>query len=222
MFDDPTSHFPMKGSRMHLKLFSTCLMAATVVVTSLACNTSTAPDPETRAATDLRLLSVPSNTPSLAKTTVKFYAVKGKAGGADLWYHAAAGRTDSLKFLEFRVGAASLDTRPDGSAIAAGDSVLITITVTDPTHFLLDFQPSGLRFTTSDQPTLKLSFAACGADLNYDGKVDAADQAIMDALSFWRQEAPFQPWFKLGSIVRQDVREVDAQLLGFTGYALMY
>jgi hypothetical protein len=153
---------------------------------------------------------------------VSFYAVKGKTASAQIWYHAAAGAADSLKFLDFQVGSASLDTRPDGSAIAAGDSVLITITVTDPTHFLLDFQPSGLKFSATDQPTLKVSFAACGADLNYDGKVDAADQAIMDALSFWRQEAPFQPWFKLGSTVNQTVREVDAQLGGFTGYAIEF
>jgi hypothetical protein len=222
MFDDPTSHFPMKGSRMHFQLLSARRTAAAAFILFAGCRDSTAPDPVTRAATDLRLLTVPSSAPSLAETEVSFYAVNGKTGGADIWYHAAPGRTDSLKFLEFRVGTASLDKRPDGSTIAIGDSVLITLTVTDPTHFRLDFQPSGLTFSASDQPTLKLSFAACGADLNYDGKVDAADQAIMDALSFWRQEAPFQPWFKLGSIVKQDVREVDAQLLGFTGYALMY
>lgn len=208
---------------MQYQLHSARLLMAAALVVAAACNDSTAPaDSTSRPPTDLRLLSVPAGAPPLVTTQVSFYAVKGKTAGADIWYHAASGRTDSLKFLEFRMGAGSLDKRPDGSAIASGDSVLITLTVADPTHFLLDFQPSGLMFSATDQPTLKVSFAACGADLNYDGKVDAADQAIMDALSFWRQEAPFQPWFKVGSTVNQTVREVDAQLSGFTGYAIEF
>jgi hypothetical protein len=213
----------MKGFRMQYQLHSARLLTVAALVVSTACNDSTAPaDSASRAPTDLRLLSAPPGTPPLVTTQVSFYAVKGKTAGADIWYHAASGRTDSLKFLEFRVGVGSLDKRPDGSVIAPGDSVLITVTVADPTHFLLDFQPSGLTFSATDQPTLKVSFAACGADLNYDGKVDAADQAILDALSFWRQEAPFQPWLKVGSTVNQTVREVNAQLGGFTGYAIEF
>jgi hypothetical protein len=197
-------------------------MAATFAA-ALSCSDSTAPGgTDTRDATDLRLLSVPYGQPSLATTQVSFYAVKGRASGADIWYHAATGHTDSLKFLELRLGANSLDKRPDGSAIAAGDSLLVTVTVTDQTHFLFAFQPSGLTFSAADQPTLIVSFAACGPDLNYDGRVDASDQAIMDALSVWGQEAPFQPWFKVASLVKQDVREVHAQLSRFTGYALEF
>jgi hypothetical protein len=100
--------------------------------------------------------------------------------------------------------------------------VLITLTVTDQTHFIVDFQPSGLKFSASDEPTLKISFAACGEDLNYDGVADARDQAIMDGLSFWRQESPFQQWHKISSTLVASVKEVNAQLGGFTGYALMW
>jgi len=199
------------------------LLLAAVAVPLLSCTDSTSPDTsDTRDPSDLRLLSVPYGTPSLAKTQVSFYAVQGKAGGVDIWYHARPGRTDSTTFLQFRVGPASLATRPDGTAIAAGDSVLITVTVTDQSHFLVDFQPSGLRFSSSDQPTLKISFAACGDDLNYDGVVDAKDQAIMDSLSFWRQETPFQPWTKVSSSVAQSTKDVNAQLGGFTGYAIEF
>ncbi|HEX5970384.1 MAG TPA: hypothetical protein VFY85_00545 [Gemmatimonadaceae bacterium] len=203
------------------RLASLCL--AVVAVSVLSCTDSTSPNPsDTRDPTDLRLLTAPYGTPSLAKTQVSFYAVQGKAGGVDIWYHAKPGATDSLKFLEFRVGAGSLATRPDGSAIAAGDSVLITLTVTDQSHFIVDFQPSGLRFASSDQPTLTISFAACGEDLNYDGVVNSTDQDIMTSLSFWRQESPFQPWVKVSSTVQQNIKQVSAQLGGFTGYALEY
>jgi hypothetical protein len=175
-----------------------------------------------RAPTDLRLLAAPYGTPALVTPQASFYAVKGQVSGTDIWYRPRAGRTDSTKFLEFRLGTASLDRRPDGSLIAAGDSVLIALTVTDPTHFIIEFQPTGLKFAATDQPTLKISFAACGDDLNYDGKVDAADAAMQASLSMWRQESPFQPWFKMSSTVATSVKEVNSQLPGFSGYAIMY
>jgi hypothetical protein len=199
------------------------VLAGAALAVAASCTDSTAPDADTeRAATDLRLLAAPHGTPPLVTNQASFYAVKGKSTGVDIWYRPAAGQSDSAKFLEFRVGSNSLDRRPDGSAIATGDSVLISLTVTDPTHFVIEFQPSGLTFSSGDQPKLKISFAACGDDLNYDGRVDAADAAMVSSLSFWRQESPFQPWIKLTSSVTASTKEVNAQLTGFTGYALMY
>jgi hypothetical protein len=212
---------PMKGSRMAFRRL--LVLAAATLAAAASCTDSTAPDTDTeRAATDLRLLAAPHTAPPLATTQASFYAVKGRGTGVDIWYRPAAGRSDSSKYLEFRVGSNSLDRRPDGTAIANGDSVLITLTVTDPTHFIVDFQPSGLKFSDGDQPKLKISFAACGDDLNYDGKVDNTDATMLSSLAMWRQEAPFQPWFKLTSSVSVSVKEVNAQLSGFTGYALMY
>jgi hypothetical protein len=224
MRDASLTPSPMKGLLMQLRHRAAYALAAAALAAGLSCTDSaTEPSaPDERASTDLRLLAAPYGTAPLATSQASFYAVKGRSGGLDIWYHAAAGSSDSSKFLEFRVGTNSLDRRPDGSAMAAGDSVLITLTVTDPTHFIIEFQPSGLTFSTSDQPTLKISFAACGDDLNYDGKVDAADAAMVSSLSFWRQEAPFQPWIKLTSSVTASAKEVNAQLMGFTGYALMY
>lgn len=196
------------------------LLSGMAMLAALSCSDSTGPD--TRASSDLHLLHVASSSPSLATTQVSFYAVKGKAAGADIWYHARAGASDSLKFIEFRMGALSLDTRPDGSAIAVGDSVQITLTVTDPTHLLVDFQPAGLTFAAVDQPTLKMYWVACGDDLNYDGVVDAADAQLTQSFSIWRQEQTSQPWFRVASFVAQDTKEVDAHLGGFTGYALAY
>ena len=103
-----------------------------------------------------------------------------------------------------------------------GAAPAITDLLAGQTHFIIDFQPSGLKFSAADQPTLKISFAACGDDLNYDGVVDAADAAMVSSLSFWRQESPFQSWFKLTSTVTASVKEVNAALTGFTGYAIMY
>jgi hypothetical protein len=216
----------MKGFPMQLRHRSACTLAIAALAAGLfSCteSTSTAPDAtDERAPTDLRLLAAPYGTPPLANSQASFYAVKGKSSGVDVWYRPAAGRSDSSKYLEFRVGSNSLDRRPDGSAIANGDSVLISLTVTDPTHFIVEFQPAGLTFAANDQPRLRISFAACGDDLNYDGRVDGADAAMVSSLSVWRQESPFQPWVKLTSNVTASVKEVDAKLAGFTGYALMW
>jgi hypothetical protein len=211
----------MKGSRMAFRRL--LVLAATTLAATASCSDSTGPDADAeRDATDLRLLAAPHTAPPLATTTASFYAVKGKSTGVDIWYRPAAGRSDSAKYLEFRVGSNSLDRRPDGTAIATGDSVLITLTVTDPTHFVIEFQPTGLKFSDGDQPKLKMSFAACGDDLNYDGKVDGTDAMMLSSLAMWRQEGPFQPWFKIPSSVAASLREVNSTLPGFSGYAMMY
>ena len=220
MRDASLSHIPMNGSRM---AFRRLLVAAAALIAAASCTDSTAPDADTeRAPTDLRLLAAPHSTPPLVTTQASFYAVKGRSTGVDIWYRPASGSSDSSKYLEFRVGSNSLDRRPDGTVIAAGDSVLINLTVTDPTHFIIEFQPTGLKFSDADQPTLKISFAACGDDLNYDGKIDNADAAMLSSLALWRQEGPFQPWFKLTSSVSTSVKEINAKLGGFSGYAIMY
>src|SRR5690242_2261384 len=134
---------PMKGYPMLRRRLLPMLLAA-MALPLLSCTDSTVPGTDdTRDPTDLRLLTTPYGTPPLARTSVSFYAVQGKATTAEIWYRAKPGAADSSRFLVFQVGAGSLVNRPDGTPIAAGDSVLITLTVTDQSHFLVDFQPSG-------------------------------------------------------------------------------
>lgn len=197
-------------------------LTLTGVALAIGCGGADSTAPEQRATTDLRLLTVSPTAPALATTTTSFYAVRGKNAGADLWYRALPGRSDSTKFLEFRMGGATLDRRPDGSVIADGDSVLITITVVSPTNLIVDFQPSGLTFSAKDPARLKMFFGACGDDLNRDGLVTGADDAIEQQLSIWRQETPLSPWLKVSSLVVKDNKEIDASLGGFTGYAVAY
>jgi hypothetical protein len=76
-----------------------------------------------------------------------------------------------------------------------------------------------LRFADADQPVLDMSWEACGADLSYDGTVDAADDTIASQLAVWRQEDPALPWYRQTGLLLKDVHEVKARLSGFTGYA---
>jgi hypothetical protein len=200
-------------------------MALTLFVTAVVAACDTAADslaPEQRPTSALRLLTVLPTAPLLATTSVSFYAVKGRNAGADLWYRARPGRTDSTKMLEFRLNGASLERRPDGSAFADGDSIRITITVVSPTNLIVDFQPSGLKFSAKEPARLKIFFGECGDDLDRDGQVTSSDDAIAQQLSIWRQETPTAPWIKLSTAVVKEDRLVDALLGGFTGYAVAY
>jgi hypothetical protein len=87
---------------------------------------------------------------------------------------------------------------------------------------VIDYQPAGLRFADADQPLLRMYWTACGDDLNYDGKVDAADDTLISQLNIWRQESATAPWFKQPSAVVKGTKEVSARLGGFSGYALMF
>lgn len=192
------------------------------LLASLSCSDAGILGPDVRSPADLRLLHVAPGTPPLASSQASVWVVKGRAGALDLYYRPLPGHTDSLKFLEFRLGAEALDRRPDGTPIAPGDSVLISVQVTDARHLVIDYQPSGLRFAPGALPTLRMYYSFCGDDLNYDRKVDAADDAIADQLAIWQQEGAGQPWYRLSSAVTKSSREVSARVAGFTGYAIMY
>lgn len=197
-------------------------IACAAAFLAFGCSAADTTAPEQRPPDGLRLLTVAADAPALATTVTSFYAVRGKNAGVDLWYRAKPGRSDSTKFLEFRLANSSLDRRPDGTAIADGDSVLITLTVIDAAHLIVDFQPSGLRFSTKDPAKLKIFFTQCGEDLDGNGKVDSEDDAIQQQLSIWRRESLTAPWFKVSSLVVKNNKEVDADIGGFTGYAAAY
>jgi hypothetical protein len=197
-------------------------LAVLVAGVLLGCSAAESTGPEERPINGLHLLTVTASAPTLVATVSSFYAVRGRNAGIDLWYHATLGSRDSTKFLEFRLDNTSLDRRPDGTAFADGDSVLITLTVTDPKHLIVDFQPSGLRFTASNPGRLKMFFGQCGDDLDGNGTVDGNDDAIQNQLSIWRQESLLAPWIKVSSAVVKSSKEIDADISGFTGYAAAY
>lgn len=199
-------------------MFSALKWAALLgtVVGAASCGDATSPPPIERPASDLRFLRLSASAPPLASTVVSFYAKKGE--DREVRVHFVNGED----FLRFRVFANSLLRRPDGSAFATGDSVLITITITDPTKADADFQPAGLKFSPQDPARLQFEFGECDQDLNGDGIVNAADTALVPTISTWRQETPNAVWFKVASTVEVDLSEVQSDIFGFTGYALAF
>jgi hypothetical protein len=177
---------------------------------------STSPMTVEKPASDLHFLRLSTTAPAIQSTVVSFYAKKGQDREVRVRFQ------NGEDYLRFRVFANSLAQRPDGSAFANGDSILITITITDPTKLAADFQPAGLKFSASAPARLQFEFGECDKDLNGDGVVNAADTAIVPQISTWRQEVAGAPWLKLSSVVEIEINEVQADISGFTGYALAY
>ena len=207
------------------KLHSVAIALGAALIGALAgCQSDGAltPDDESRPAEALHFLRPAIGAPPIANPVVSFYAKRGADREVFMYYQSRPGRSDSSVFMRFRVRSSSLDRRPDGTVIVAGDSVLITIRLTDPARLILDFQPSGLRFSAADPADLKLRFNEASHDFDGDGDEDADDARHRTELRMWRQEAPGLPWFPLGSVIDLSVEEVRADILGFTGYAISY
>lgn len=190
---------------------------ALLLTVAIACNgDSTGPLTIEKTTNDLHFLRLSAAAPPLQSTVVSFYAKKGSDREIRVRF------TNGEDYLRFRVFANSLLQRPDGSAFAAGDSILITITITDPTKLSADFQPSGLKFSPTNPARLQFEFGEADKDLNDDGVVNATDSALIPQISTWKQDAASAPWLKVNSVVEIELNEVQADILGFTGYALAY
>ncbi len=183
--------------------------------------TPTVPTPGTTS-TQVNLLTAATGAPAIANPVVQFYAVAGVDQEVFMYYKARASGRDSTVFLRFRVPKRALLARPNGTPFATGDSIQITITLLDPVHLEVGFEPSGLTFSPSDPARLKLSFLEADEDLNHDGKVDGNDATIQGLLAIWKRESASQPWMKLTTIVSTGTHEVEADVTGFTSYAIAW
>jgi hypothetical protein len=187
-----------------------------------ACNDNGVAPQVTKPGAELNFLRQDSTAPALANAVDSFWARRGSDRQLVIYYRPRPAQNDSAEFLRFRVDAGSLDKRPDGTPFAIGDSVLIIVRVIDPAKFIVDFQPSGLQFSPDRPAVLKFRFRDCQHDLNSDGRVDGEDDQLVAALSIWRQETDNDPWVKVGSVVERDIEEIEAELTGFTHYAIAF
>lgn len=148
-----------------------------------------------------------------------FWAVRGEDRELEMRSVGTPDDEDGERFLELEIDDETLLRRPDGTAFAEGDSILITVTV-DPTgRFLFDFQPSGLVFNPEEPAELKIRYVLGDDDLDDDGDVDGDDEAIEALLAIWQRENASHPFVRLETFEIDD-EELEADLTGFTGFAL--
>jgi hypothetical protein len=116
-------------------------------------------------------------------------------------------------FIRLKLDRASLSKLPNGTPIAVGDSVFISVIWAHGDSVLFEMRPTGLVFSPSEPAELKISF----------GETDeASDSSIVHQLSVWRQAQPADSFVKL-STTRLDVEEeLEVKLNGFSRYAIAY
>lgn len=177
------------------------------------------PDGQVLDESELTFVRLDDNAPGIDTTEVSFWAVRGQEREVQIRYF-YEGTNSYVKCLRFVVPANALSRRADGSTIATGDSVRITIRMPDRTRLGFEFDPAGLQFDPSHPATVEVVYRYADPDFNGDGVVDATDDDLAARMGFWRQERPGEPWTRIETTRLQEIAEARATIAGFTKYAL--
>jgi hypothetical protein len=184
--------------------------AMPVLLVTAACSDATAPV-ESRPPAQLNILRLLPTAPPLLADTTTFTACKGQGAEGRLVFNDGGGG-EGEEFARLTLDGASLLAKPDGTPFAPGECLQITMAVDDPAQILVRFEPSGLRFDPAHPAQLKLEY----------GEAEGVDSTVQAQISIWRQENSGDPFVRIGSAVIENLQEVDANLLGFSRYALAY
>lgn len=207
---------------MHVTRFLPRFVVVGLVMFTASCSDSSGPTGgETKNPTDLNIVQLAASSPLLFNPADSFYAKRGENREVRIYFADIEGK-EGEEYLRFRVDAPSLLARPDGTLFQEGDSILIHVAVGDPAQLLFDLQPSGLRFSPAAPARLTIHYDHADNDFNKDGRLDGADDSIETTLGIWRQETPNDPFVRLGSAVVKDLKEIEADIQGFSRYALAY
>lgn len=194
---------------------------AAAVAAACSNDTSSPTTDDNRPQDALNVVHVAATSTPLFNPVDSFYAKRGEDREVRIYFQDSGGGQGE-EYLRLRVNANSLSSLPDGTPIAAGDSVLIHVSVVDPTQMLFEFQPSGLQFDPANPAELKIHYDHADGDINDDGKADSTDDLLEHTLAIWRQENPGDPFVRLSSLLTLELDEADANITGFTRYALAY
>lgn len=195
--------------------------AAALITGYAACSDGSGP--AGRLETDLNFVFQDSLAPPLLARRDSFWAKVGDGRELRLHYESLSDPgMPGEEFLRFEVPGDGLYRKPDGSTFSPGDSILITVTVVDSTRFLFEFEPAGLRFNPEHPARLKVRYLNANHDFDDDGGPDPDDDEIEMLLDLWRQPAPGGLWFKLGAVKFEALDELDANILGFSRFAVAW
>jgi hypothetical protein len=175
----------------------------------LACSDSSGPgNGGPRGEGELNILKLDASSPPLFNPVDSFYAKKGEDRELRVFFQDAVGGAGE-EYLRLRVDAPTLLARPDGTPFLVGDSVLITVRITDPSKLLFEFEPAGLTFNPLKPAELKIEYAESDHDFNDDGVEDSEDDRIEGELAIWRQDTPGGPFARLTSLLFEEADEAE-------------
>ena len=203
-----------------LRAAVTALAGASLVLVA-ACSDDPS-GPEVRPESRLNIVLQAPTAPLLSATSKQVWVKRGTDTELRLYYRPLIVGGDSAEFLRLRFEDNTLLARPDGSPIAVGDSVLVTVSVPDPTRFFVTLEPTGLRFDPRSPAELKWKLSEKDDDLDDDGDIDGADASLYSSVAVWRQETSGQPWTRLVSQLEVQIDEIEARLTGFSNYVVAY
>ena len=194
--------------------------AAILLAGGLAgCVDLSSPDEGTDEA-DLTFVRISSGV-ELERDSISFWAVPGETRQVEIRYASSdVYLNGNTKCLLFRVPAGSLLRHPDGRRVQPGDSVRISIVVSDARQYRFRFAPAGLRFDPARPAELEIRYRWADADFNGDGVVDARDAFTAETISVWHQPSPSGRWFEIPTTRIADGVEARSTVFGFSQYAL--
>jgi hypothetical protein len=198
-----------------------CLLLAALAAAAGSCSDSSAPVDDSKPPSELNVVHVSGSSTALFNPVDSFYAVQGDDREIQIYFQDQSGQAGE-EFMRLRIDAPTLLARPDGTPVLPGDSVLIHVRVVDPAQMLFELEPSGLKFNPLVPARLKIHYDHADGDLNDDGIVSPEDDSIEGTLAIWRQEHPGDPFVRLTSALAVDIDEAEAELTGFSRYALAY
>ena len=109
----------------------------------------------------------------------------------------------------------------DGTEIAVGDSVNITLSV-DPVDLSVQLTPHGLIFDESLPTMMRFWYVGALGDLNGDGVVDDYDTQLEDQLALWYQADESSPWAPTSSYHSTSGDYFHLYLDHFSGYGVAW
>ncbi len=170
--------------------------------------------------TAIPMLRQAPTAPRLQTYQMSFWARRGTQTTVGVYYRRGPGQPTSEPFLRFKIPINGLVAGANGVPLGRGDSVLITLKI-DTTYFRVDFEPSGVIFSSSSPALLAFWYQDANPDMNGDGVVDGADQLIEQNLAVYSKSGG-SSWGKLVSKNDPTQQAVGAEVLHFSQYAVSW
>lgn len=159
----------------------------------------------------INILAPAPDAPELQTYSMSFWAVKGQAKTVQINYERKPGQSQAQPFLRVQIPADAMLRRPNGSPIAAGDSIRISIDI-ERRQFLVHLEPHGLVFRDERPLNLKIWY-------RYASLPRGLDERLLD-LNY--QPTDGLPWLSLGAQQSTTEDWVSKNLNHFSNYAVAW